>query len=272
MASSIFTIRKGVLSFDRFRRHRLWWDDHWAFFGFMVDIILYASALAKPSAMDDSFSNRQRIIQYWISAIPMPIVVCFARISIAMSVSRILPPRTITRRLLFVVSVLFALVCLALLIQKVWVCCSDTSWHHNTTDIISDTFLVVVPLQILWRVRLPRSQRILIIAIFASSILNSVTGVVYAYFVFAGNSSRSSSSGLITGLAAHVKSAVTLCVCNLLVVVCYLYRVFRKGHDIELEAETSESGRRPRTSQIPPTTIATLTTISGINSSQLESS
>ncbi|KAF8880741.1 hypothetical protein BD779DRAFT_1627393 [Infundibulicybe gibba] len=219
----------------------------------------------------------------------MPIVVCCARISIAMSVSRILPPRTAIRRLLFAASVLFALVCLALLVQKVWVCCSNKRWHHTpgvqcylgttieiislTTDIISDTFLVVVPLQILWRVQLPRSQRVLIISIFASSILNSMTEVVYAYFVFTSDSPRGPSGGLIMGLTAHVKSAVTLCVCNLLVVVCSFYRVFRKGHDIELEAETSENRRRPRqTSQIPSSAIGTLTIISGIHTSQLDSS
>ncbi|KAF8877889.1 hypothetical protein BD779DRAFT_1231137 [Infundibulicybe gibba] len=269
-------------------RRRLWWDDHWAFCAFIADAIYFVSMLAKPSTTDYSVSNRRRIVHYWMSAIPPPVIVCCARISIAMSISRILPPRTATRRLLFAVSVLFALVGLSLLVQKVWVCCSNKSWHHNPavqcylgstigiisliTDIIGDTFLVVVPLQILWRVRLPKSQRTLIIAIFASSILSSATGVVYAYFVFISDSLRGSSRGLIIGLTSQVKATITLCVCNLLVVVCYFYRVFRNGRDIELEAETIESGCKPPTSQIPSTPISTLTTISGIDNSQLDPS
>ncbi|KAF9461507.1 hypothetical protein BDZ94DRAFT_1263527 [Collybia nuda] len=118
-----------------------------------------------------------------------------------MSISRLVLPKTRVRRSLFVLSCCFILVCCALVIQKIWVCCRDTSWHNNNnhiqcylgrtvgiislcSDIIGDTILVAVPVQMLWNVGLPRSQRCLVLTIFAASVLSTLAGIVYAVLVF----------------------------------------------------------------------------------------
>jgi hypothetical protein len=70
-------------------------------------------------------------------------------------------------------------------------------------DVIADTFLVVVPLHMLWNVKLPRRQRRVVLSIFAASILNSLAGIVYAVLVFNAKLLREY-RGVLIGLAAHI--------------------------------------------------------------------
>jgi hypothetical protein len=141
----------------------------------------------------------------------------FARLSIVFSVTRIVPPaRSVS------VSALGAggvLVCLwaYMLTSKSVVCAVDKSWYDavviicpmpswvalsevcstcvSTTlksltcspcysaDTLSDVILVVLPLRLLWRVKLPSNQRIMVFSVFSTSILVSVVSVVHTSYL-----------------------------------------------------------------------------------------
>lgn len=69
----------------------------------------------------------------------------------------------------------------------------------------------------LWRVRLPRMQRRLILSIFASSILSSLAGIVYVTFIFELQKAHNGGNwesriGFVTGVKArlvHLASETT---------------------------------------------------------------
>lgn len=52
-----------------------------------------------------------------------------------------------------------------------------------TADVVSDIILVALPLCLLWGVRLPSKQRIMVLSIFSTSILVSVVSVVHTLYI-----------------------------------------------------------------------------------------
>lgn len=156
-----------------------------------------------------------------------------------MSIVRLVPSKTQTRSLLYAMNVTFGLACLTLLLQKIWVCSRNSSWHNNpaarcyigntlgyislcsastlfkfffemlktrTAELSADACLIGIPLRMLWRVKLPRKQRRLILLIFASSVINSLAGIVYAVLVFVFNSQPDRQRwGYHIAMLAHMK-------------------------------------------------------------------
>ncbi|KAG8216326.1 hypothetical protein J3R82DRAFT_6397 [Butyriboletus roseoflavus] len=134
---------------------------------------------------------------------------------------------------------------------KVVVCSMDKSWYDALvircpmptwlalsevcTDALSDAILVALPLRLLWRVKLPLDQRIMVLSVFSTSILVSAVSVAHTAYlmhpvIFTG------------GFTASMESAVSLIVCNLLVVVTFLYRVIRNGRDLTAGLSDKDSG------------------------------
>lgn len=120
--------------------------------------------------------------------------------------------------------------------QKAWNYGRNTSWYQTTgrvhsfitrpmvvfelmTDCLSDTILVVLPLRLLWSLKLPKRQKRMIFAIFSSSIVVTVISIFRGVCQIAKYRS-------VLAPAADFETALSLLVCNLLVVVTFLYRIF----------------------------------------------
>jgi len=199
--------------------------------------------------------------------------------SMGMAIARLTPPKTRSRYYLYAMVILFAATCIGQLLHRIIVCTLNTSWHYTAnvycylgmslgilslcSDLIADTCLVFIPLRILWRVKLPRSQRRLVLTIFASSVASSLVGIVYAVFdlqlqKLGGN------SGARIGFVSSVKTAVALLVCNLLVIVTYVYCVFWKDDDETTTDPSDTRDKRSRSSAavIPASSDIVLTEIS----------
>jgi len=86
------------------------------------------------------------------------------------------------------------------------------------TDVICDAFLIVMPLRLVWKVRLNRAQRIRIMAIFSTTIITTSVALNHAYFVLRGE-------GLIEVFAALIEGAFSLIVANLSVLIACLFRI-----------------------------------------------
>jgi len=237
----------------RHRLRRLWWDDYWAGIALVFSLGYFGSMWLRREPLDKSLSKNTMIVTFWLTTLTFPCEVWSARLSIAFSIVRLVPERTTYRRWLYGLTVLFGMMWLGLLLQKMYSCAGNSRWHNNvqvqcflgdpvgivtlTTDIISDTCLILIPLHLLRPVRLLPAQRRLFLAIFCSSLFSSIFGVLYAIFVFMGDDTAfEKKRGLLISLTANMKAAVTLLVSNLLVIVTYFYRTFRRGQDLESDA------------------------------------
>lgn len=140
------------------------------------------------------------------------------RISLALAIARIFPPKEATRRFAVGLALLSTVFCLVIVTQSAVICAHQPAlvsgpdaacqwpdslrtlvvvgtWIFLATDprgltvvlanIFSDSLLVATPLYKLWRVRLPRKQRRLILSGFTASALTTSATVACAVFQFA---------------------------------------------------------------------------------------
>ncbi|KAH7911403.1 hypothetical protein BJ138DRAFT_1006685 [Hygrophoropsis aurantiaca] len=232
----------------RFTKRRCWWEDAWAAVALLADIVSLITIwfTTDPPGMTPfpNQSSEGRIVAYWLMIICFTICLWAARLSILFSIIRLATPGQRIRKIALWVAACFATMGLGLLVQKLYICGHDRSWYGDyapldcklgtsvgacqiATDFISDLALVCMTIKLLREVNLPKQQRILILSIFSTSIIISLLSVVHVVFII-------DIDKYLQVITAQVEIALSLVICNLLVVVTYLYGVFRR-EDLELD-------------------------------------
>ncbi|OAX34815.1 hypothetical protein K503DRAFT_417163 [Rhizopogon vinicolor AM-OR11-026] len=212
---------------------RFWWEDAWAVIALAFDIACLFGAWGEGPAFYDDPSVFQ--VMLWLVPIALTCVVWAARMSIIYSILRVADPRNMLRRIVYGIVACFAVMWVALVVQKVLVCeysgCivgSQVAIADLITDTISDLMLVIMPIYLLRDVRLTHHQRILVISAFSASLLVTAMAIPLSVLLFVAPTSDA------TLIFAHVKSATSLIVANLLVIVTFMYRYFRgSGADLD---------------------------------------
>lgn len=93
-------------------------------------------------------------------------------------------------------------------------------------------------------------------AVFATSIATAAISAMHACYDLGPNQ-------VLDSFTAHLESAVTVMVCNLLVVVTFFYRRFRNGSDLDDDVTVYLSTQRPR-----PRAPITFMSFAGLSHSQ----
>lgn len=233
--SSTFLILGLVLTIFRLtyriRLRRLWVEDAWAGVAFLCGIAAFTSTWTYVGTVGEG-----GIISFWIYSFTFPSVVWAVRQSILFSIVRIVYATQHLRRLIFCLSGLFLGLWAGLVAQKAWNYGHDTSWYQTTgkvhvfltrpmivfelmADCFSDTILIILPLRLLWSLRLPKRQKRMIFAIFSSSFIITVISI------FRGVCQIAKYRTVLVP-ATDFETSLSLLVCNLLVTVTFLYRIF----------------------------------------------
>ncbi|TFK71006.1 hypothetical protein BDN72DRAFT_895980 [Pluteus cervinus] len=233
----------------RKRTRGLWWDDYWALFGLLLDIVYFATLWMRVPA-GASIPQSRGVTLFWLTTTFFPTVVWAARISIGFSILRFVPRQTSskTRKTLHYLLVLFGLFWLALMLEKWITCGGNKAWEHTkavqctlgqavgiitlVTDVIGDGSLIFASLFIFWSANLHSGQKLLVLSILCSSIFSTMAGIVYAVFVFQADS-LGANRGLLISLTANIKAAITLLVCNMFVVTMAVHKL--RGHHEDME-------------------------------------
>ncbi|KAF8879469.1 hypothetical protein BD779DRAFT_1446876, partial [Infundibulicybe gibba] len=190
--------------------------------------------------------------------------------SLALAIARIFPPRRTIRQFAMGMAWSFGLLGIMILLGMTISCGYDTSWHDSPevqcdlpkamgliafcAGLISDTLLVVTPLRILWRMKLPDEQRRLILAGFAASVWTSIS-VGVCFIIMFGPDSTGLSRRIIRPLLGHAMASVSLMVCNAMVIVTYMYRLVRSDKDLERSISEAVSNN----DDMPPLATVILT-------------
>ncbi|OJA16358.1 hypothetical protein AZE42_07819 [Rhizopogon vesiculosus] len=132
------------------------------------------------------------------------------------------------RQVTYLTAASFACMWVAILVQKIGACHFHScrmgrglALSQLITDVVADVALVAVPLHLWKNVGLSRGRKILVLSAFSSSILITVITIPLSIILFTPHT-------LKTLVFAHVKAALSLVICNLLVIVTFIYRVFCK--------------------------------------------
>ncbi|KAG9312703.1 hypothetical protein JVU11DRAFT_7126 [Chiua virens] len=216
----------------RLRIQRFWWEDAWAV------VLLFTGVLWLIAEWAFLFTDGlTSIVNSWIYSMGFTCIVTVVRMSILFSIIRISQGEPRLLKVTYACVVFYVVVWTVLIAQKVAQCAFDPSWHHRkvlsgkpfclvsaeisifefTTDCVAVSIIVVIPLRMLWRVKLPKRQRRMILCLFASSVLLAfgalfhMIGQILNIFLV-----------MIAGI--NVEVTLAFLVCNLLVVVTYTYR------------------------------------------------
>ncbi|KAG1764450.1 hypothetical protein EDD22DRAFT_776040, partial [Suillus occidentalis] len=215
--------------------HHLWWEDAWAAIALIADVVCLAFIwLDRKKACECPTlrSNTDRMfmsIQVWILTVAFTSVQWAARMSIVFSIIRVTNHSNfkVHRRITYLIAVSFVCMWVALLAHRLTLCAyhscrmgKSVAFSVLITDIIADFVLVVTPLKFWRNTGLSRSTKILVLSSFSASILITAVTIPHSIILI-----KIHKADTVTIIFAHVKSALSLVVCNLLVIVTFVYRV-----------------------------------------------
>lgn len=211
-------------------RH-FWWEDAWAAFALVADVVCLACIWL------------DRVISAWALTIAFTIVLWAARMSVIFSIISVAnhSGSKIHKQITYLIAVSFACMWAALLAQKISIC-EFHSCHMGKpvalslliTDIIADASLVAAPLYLLKDVGLSRSRKILVQSAFGASLLITAITISHSILLLKVHNTN-------TLIFAHVKAALSLIICNLLVIVTFLYHVCSKD-SFDLDQSFTSNG------------------------------
>ncbi|KIJ63580.1 hypothetical protein HYDPIDRAFT_92075, partial [Hydnomerulius pinastri MD-312] len=255
----------------RLRIGRFWWEDAWAVITLLCGLLWIISQWIY-------LYGSTSIIASWITSLAFTCIVTAVRMSILLSITRVVQRTPFLRKVTYACAAFFAACWIILMVEKVWWCASSskdwqrvvasnskpfcqiqnmTSVFQFSTDAASVTILVVLPLRMLWKVKLPRRQRRMILSIFATSVVIAIGALFHTLGQVLDNNDV-----MVAGL--HVEIALALIVCNLLVVVTCAYRFLRDntlGTEDTSEDTSVIDDDFTRPARLPRSTVPNLTTI-----------
>ncbi|KAF9528739.1 hypothetical protein CPB83DRAFT_906509 [Crepidotus variabilis] len=193
--------------YSKIRRKQLYWDDFWVSVALTSCLISLAVMIVLSTIRLDNMCLTSRSFVLWVSFITLPSTVWSSRISICVSMIRVLLPsrkRTFAKLSCCVLGCCWLAICL----QKIWICegitaptlplcavfTSLTPTLSLSLNILADTFLVVWTALMLMQMRLDKNHRWLLIALADAEHL------------------------------AYLEIAITLLLCNTTALAPYAYR------------------------------------------------
>ncbi|EJF63843.1 hypothetical protein DICSQDRAFT_101936 [Dichomitus squalens LYAD-421 SS1] len=238
----------------RWSRHHFGWDDGWAAFAIVCAFFLTAGAWTRsdtPKTGPFHHGHHVRIIGYYMLNVAFTCVLWASRLSILCSIIRLIPYMMRLRNYAHVFSALFGIMWAALIIIKIVVCETDTAWKKTAgvqcvlgpavagielaTDFIADLILVVLPIRLLWRIKLSTARRALLTGIFSASMFTTVVSIVHGVYVISRNRNAE-------GIWAHILASTAMIVCNLAVLVTWAMRAIGHRDDSELYSSNRIQG------------------------------
>ncbi|KZP12819.1 hypothetical protein FIBSPDRAFT_835858 [Athelia psychrophila] len=233
--------------FIQCRRNQLWWEDAWAGIATVFAVITIPAFWFRTGSAKPYADTNSKVITWWLVTLACTCVLWAARMSLIFSIIRLSDPSYPLRKPANMTAGFFACCWIGLVLLKVLLCRDTNAWRETAivacnlgesvaiielcVDVVADALLVALVLFLLRDARrLKQSQRKLIFAMFSATVLTTLVSIVHVVFVVGPWEPR------LEGMTAIVKSAVSLIVCNLPVVVHFFYRRVKQG-----QAEGRES-------------------------------
>ncbi|KAL4073623.1 hypothetical protein J3A83DRAFT_4158765 [Scleroderma citrinum] len=252
---------------------RFWWEDGWAALACVFDIVGLVSAVMVPPRLDMQSWGPIAVISGWMATLSLAAVVWAARFSVLFSIVRVGNPSKALKWTTTAIGCSFVIMFLVIEGQRLEVCVNvqcrvfkstaisqliseyvtlndfprilddfSSGWiflfyisfnhilichAYYAADVIADLCLVALPIRLLRGTKLSWMKRILIQSTFSASMCITIVTIIHSVVLL-----KDTSSGNL--LFGHFKAALSLLICNLLVIVTFIYRVCHKSK-VDLE-------------------------------------
>ncbi|KAI9573116.1 hypothetical protein HD554DRAFT_2059157 [Boletus coccyginus] len=257
----------------RLQIQRFWWEDMWAAVMFVCGMTFIIAQLV----YFETVNYGTALITRWMTSVAFTSTVWAARTSLLYSIIRVIfiSPSTVLRKFTHVMTALFFMFWAIIIALKTRRCVNNTepilslgsvrptcalqeveTLFEVITDCVSDVALIVLGLKLLWKVKLPRRQRRMILCVSSSSAILSMFSLLHATCRLIPVESGKH-------IASEMKLTSALIVCNLLVVVTYMYRMIFGSPNGSFPSESESSSEDDDfTTRVPPNpTTQLLTTV-----------
>jgi len=252
----------------RYRIRRLWWDDFFVAVAFPIDILYFADLWLRIHYNNAAHPRHIKLIAYWLNALPTFAVIWCARTSMALSLTRIIPPNSRLRYMSNGIAGLFSAFGVTIILIDIIKCNIDKAWRKAPAvscrenaitrtefsfDILGDVLLAVVPVIVLWHLDLALKQKRLVITVFAASILTACASIVLHTFLL-GGPKFGLGAGQVIAFMSHIEATIALFVANLLLIVAIIYKRLNKTGNSE---EDEDDGSETRVTKTVPDKLET---------------
>ncbi|KAF5327107.1 hypothetical protein D9619_004524 [Psilocybe cf. subviscida] len=241
----------------RYKSQRMWLDDYLVIVPMTVDFIYCISPWALPLLSPDPRGTGQfDLRKLWAVLLLCFTVIWFSRICFMLSLARIFPPGSPTRSRILSLVFLFALLfCVVVLLLAFHCDPYNSSATHcvkflrfdpatkyaYSVDTISDIIMIITPLVVLWKVKLPKLEKRIILAALSGSIMTLLLFAVLMFITFGPFQRYNLPYVILSIMLSHLTAASSLLTCNALVVVTNIFRVYRRRTGRIEEARSPET-------------------------------
>ncbi|KAF4621466.1 hypothetical protein D9613_001226 [Agrocybe pediades] len=234
----------------RRKDRRLWWDDYAAIPPACINIINVVVLWLRLRYGQQP--KQYRILYSYLSSFCFSSIIWWSRISLALAVVRITPVFSRARGVSLWMTGAFIIIWLSLLTTMITRCVTSTDWQKSPStvlicgpgywvtvaslscDVIGDIFLVTIPLYQLWSINLPSEDRLRVRLVFSTSLFTLISAVGLCIFSY-GGVAKGPGRLIVWLMVCHIEEAVSLIVCNLLVLVCWLHLHLKPKREDEVE-------------------------------------
>ncbi|KAH6910347.1 hypothetical protein BKA70DRAFT_1466904, partial [Coprinopsis sp. MPI-PUGE-AT-0042] len=233
----------------RWKDAKLWLDDYVAAATMLIDIAFAITFWLMFGTHAGSSMTLSVTKIGWLNVVVYFFIFWMSRVSLALSIARVFPPGTVARKSLIAMAALFFFFCIFACVLNGSLCiwspaiyppemmrfgeyknCQPGTLRYflaggitAAVDFLSDILAIIVPLTFLWRITLPPSERRLVHGSISATTLTALSGVVTCVFWYAPIDLGQDFRIIVAG-AIHQQAAISLIICNLLVVVTYWWR------------------------------------------------
>ncbi|KAF8157057.1 hypothetical protein B0H34DRAFT_657558, partial [Crassisporium funariophilum] len=238
----------------RLRHHwqtgRMWCDDYLVLVPLITDCLYIIIIWLRFRDGSTCRCTLGFVYSTWFITLMFYTVIWTSRMCVALSIARIFPIAHQYRKFALGLVVMFALIYIGSLLLVTLTCrssstsapwyniqindCYKTHTGHRVGTFVmefaSDILLIISPLFMLWGIKLPPSQRRLVLALFSTSIITLFSAIPYAVTWYFGVH-LGPGYIIVIAFTPMLQTATSLLVCNLLIVSMLFYRIFKKELD-----------------------------------------
>ncbi|KIK61431.1 hypothetical protein GYMLUDRAFT_243605 [Collybiopsis luxurians FD-317 M1] len=230
----------------RSRNRRLWWDDGCTFLAALFTVLMYVGEILADHTAVPATPNahRLKIIQFWVILIAYCFAIWFAKITLMLSIVRLIPTFLTLRRVSELASIGFLLMCTSITTYKIYICASDVSWYKlpnplckaislraiGITELITyvaaDVTLLAIPLRLLYHVSLSTDKKRMLIFMFSVNLITSAISILHVILLI-------DDAWSLLNVTLEVEVGIALVTANLAVIVPYFYRMINPEGDFD---------------------------------------
>lgn len=231
----------------RVRTHMFWVEDMWA----VAALVCVVASLIAGWKSVYGDGDQSAVTCFWVYGFASPSAICAVRQSILFSVARIFWSARSLRLTTIAIALVFLVLYGALVTQNAWQFGHGHDWCHRPdkngqvhvyltypiiifeliTNRVSDIIVVSLALYLLWGIKLPAKERIMILAALSTSIIVTIVSVFQPIC-------QLMHFGSILRVATAFELAISLLTCNLLVATTHVYKIVIHRRRSDSESNT----------------------------------